>query len=83
MPTEQLNYWFPLLTDNSPFLFAVLDPDHNYLVVNNRYCEVSGLEREELVGRNDKDILGQAFYDSLSLITSEHSMVSLSKAKWC
>ncbi|MGF1732864.1 c-di-GMP phosphodiesterase [Photobacterium proteolyticum] len=65
MPTEQLNYWFPLLTDNSPFLFAVLDPDHNYLVVNNRYCEISGLEREELVGQNDKDILGQAFYDSL------------------
>lgn len=65
MPTEQLNYWFPLLTDNSPFLFAVLDQDHNYLVVNNRYCEISGLRREELVGRNDKEILGQAFYNSL------------------
>ncbi|PSW18943.1 PAS domain S-box protein [Photobacterium sanctipauli] len=65
MPTEQLNYWFPLLTDNSPFLFAVLDPSHNYLVVNNRYCEVSGLERDELVGRNDVDVLGQAFYQSM------------------
>ncbi|MGF1699648.1 EAL domain-containing protein [Photobacterium makurazakiensis] len=65
MPTEQLNYWFPLLTDNSPFLFAVLDPNHDYLVVNNRYCEVSGLERNELVGRNDVDVLGQAFYQSM------------------
>ncbi|PSW04147.1 sensor domain-containing protein [Photobacterium lipolyticum] len=65
MPTEQLNYWFPLLTDNSPFLFAVLDQDHNYLVVNNRYCEVSGLRRDELIGRNDKEILGQAYYNSL------------------
>ncbi|MGF1869742.1 sensor domain-containing protein [Photobacterium indicum] len=65
MPTEQLNYWFPLLTDNSPFLFAVLDPQHNYLVVNNRYCEISGLQRDDLVGQNDRDILGQAFYRSL------------------
>ncbi|WP_299018833.1 EAL domain-containing protein [uncultured Photobacterium sp.] len=65
MPTEQLNYWFPLLTDNSPFLFAILDKDHNYLVVNSRYCEVSGLKREELVGQNDTAILGHAFYDSL------------------
>ncbi|OAN14196.1 c-di-GMP phosphodiesterase [Photobacterium jeanii] len=66
MPTEQLTYWFPLLTDNSPFLFAVLDKSHNYLVVNNRYCELSGYSREELVGRGDKEILGQAFYQTLA-----------------
>ncbi|UTV27247.1 putative bifunctional diguanylate cyclase/phosphodiesterase [Photobacterium atrarenae] len=65
MPTEQLNYWFPLLTDNSPFLFAVLDPNHRYLVVNSRYCEVSGMAREELIGRNDSEVLGQAYYDTL------------------
>lgn len=65
MPTEQLTYWFPLLTDNSPFLFAVLDNEHNYLTVNNRYCELSGYTREELVGRCDKDILGHTYYQTL------------------
>ncbi|MGF1691375.1 sensor domain-containing protein [Photobacterium kagoshimensis] len=65
MPTEQLTYWFPLLTDNSPFLFAVLDQEHNYLVVNNRYCELSGYTREELVGCCDKDILGHTYYQTL------------------
>ncbi|GAL06049.1 diguanylate cyclase [Photobacterium aphoticum] len=66
MPTEQLHYWFPLLTDNSPFLFAVLDQQHNYLAVNNRYCEISGLERHELIGLNDNDTLGPTFYRTLS-----------------
>ncbi|MGF1727396.1 sensor domain-containing protein [Photobacterium nomapromontoriensis] len=65
MPTEQLNYWFSLLTDHSPFLFAILDPDHNYLAVNNRYSEVSGLDRNELVGLNDTDTLGPTFYRSM------------------
>ncbi|MGF1685615.1 EAL domain-containing protein [Photobacterium japonica] len=66
MPTEQLHYWFPLLTDNSPFLFAVLDQQHNYLAVNNRYCEISGLERTELLGLNDNDTLGPTFYRAMS-----------------
>ncbi|KMV31171.1 EAL domain-containing protein [Photobacterium swingsii] len=65
MPTEQLTYWFPLLTDNSPFLFAVLDKEHNYLIVNNRYCELSGYTREDLIGCCDKDILGHAYYQTL------------------
>ncbi|MEJ2765504.1 EAL domain-containing protein [Photobacterium sp. MCCC 1A19761] len=65
MPTEQLNYWFPLLTDNSPFLFAVLDPNHHYLVVNSRYCEVSGMARDELIGRSDAEVLGRAYYETL------------------
>ncbi|KLV04454.1 c-di-GMP phosphodiesterase [Photobacterium aquae] len=65
MPTEQLNFWFPLLTDHSPFLFAVLDAQHNYLVVNSRYCEISGMTREELIGLNDTDTLGQTFYQTM------------------
>lgn len=65
MPTEQLQHWFPLLTDNSPFLFAVLDKNHKYIVVNNRYCEISGLKRDALVGCSDPDVLGEIFYDSL------------------
>ncbi|WP_407332265.1 EAL domain-containing protein [Enterovibrio sp. 27052020O] len=66
MPIEQLTYWFSRLTQNSPFLFAVLDKDHHYLWVSQRYCEISGLDQDELVGKQDKDILGSAFYDALS-----------------
>lgn len=65
MPIEQLTYWFSRLTLNSPFLFAVLDKDHRYLWASQRYCEISGLEQAELVGKHDKDILGSAFYDAL------------------
>ena len=65
MPTEQLNHWFPLLTDHSPFLFAVLDHQHKYLMVNNRYSELSGLSREELIGLSDVDTLGKTFYHSM------------------
>ncbi|PSW72792.1 c-di-GMP phosphodiesterase [Photobacterium sp. GB-50] len=65
MPTEQLDYWFPLLTDNSPFFFAILDRQHNYHSVNNRFSEVSGLEREELLGNNDTNVFGQHYYHSL------------------
>ena len=65
MSLSQIQHWLPLLTDNSPFLFAILDSDHNYVTVNNRYCEISGLDREELYGRSDRDILGAHFYSSL------------------
>lgn len=65
MPTEQLKYWFPLLTDNSPFLVAVLDPHHHYLIVNNRYSEISGMTPDALIGRNDIDTLGPAFYQAI------------------
>ncbi|WP_318507370.1 EAL domain-containing protein [Photobacterium leiognathi] len=65
MPTEQLDYWFPLLTDNSPFFFAILDRQHNYHAVNNRFCEISGLKREALLGNNDTNVLGDHYYQSL------------------
>ncbi|WP_318499268.1 EAL domain-containing protein [Photobacterium leiognathi] len=65
MPTEQLDYWFPLLTDNSPFFFAIIDRQHNYHAVNNRFCEISGLEREALLGNNDTNVLGDHYYQSL------------------
>ncbi len=66
MPTELLSHWFPLLTDNSPFLFAILDTDHNYKMVNSRYSEISGYNREELIGKNDQHVLGAHFYQSLA-----------------
>ncbi|WP_087021963.1 sensor domain-containing protein [Thaumasiovibrio subtropicus] len=66
MPTELLSYWFPLLTDNSPFLFAILDEKHNYKMVNSRYCEISGYNRDELIGKNDSEVLGAHYYQSLA-----------------
>ncbi|PMN92076.1 sensor domain-containing protein [Enterovibrio norvegicus] len=65
MPMKQLTYWFSRLTHNSPFLFAVLDKNHQYLWVSQRYCEISGLNQDELVGKHDKDILGSTFYEAL------------------
>lgn len=62
MPLAQLTYWFSHLTLNSPFLFAVLDKNHQYLWTSQRYSEISGLTQKELVGKHDKDILGSAFY---------------------
>lgn len=65
MKMEQLSYWFSHLTENSPFLFAVLDQDHQYLWTSQRYSEISGLIQAELVGKHDNDILGLAFYNAL------------------
>ncbi|BCL70983.1 putative EAL,GGDEF and PAS domains carrying protein [Vibrio nigripulchritudo MADA3029] len=65
MPTEQLQHWFSKLTDHSPFFFAILDRQHNYRMVNARYCEIAGLESDELVGMRDTQVLGEAFYRNL------------------
>lgn len=65
MPTKQLQHWFSKLTDASPFLFAILDKEHNYLSVNERYCEIAGLSKDELKGLNDSKVLGDRFYKTL------------------
>ena len=65
MQTEQLDYWFPLLTNNSPFLFAILDGQHRYHRVNNRYSDISGKSQHQLIGSNDTDVLGHYYYQCL------------------
>lgn len=65
MHLEQLDYWFPLLTNNSPFLFAILDDQHNYCHVNERYCDISGKPQHQLLGSNDTDTLGNYYYQCL------------------
>ncbi|MGF1743630.1 EAL domain-containing protein [Vibrio minamisatsumaniensis] len=65
MPPQQLQHWFTQLTANSPFFFAVLDAQHNYLMVNERYCDIAGLSKTELVGMNDRQTLGEQFYQHL------------------
>ncbi len=65
MQIEQLDYWFPLLTNNSPFLFAILDDQHRYHSVNNRYSDISGKPQHQLIGSNDIDTLGNHYYQCL------------------
>ncbi|WP_159738042.1 sensor domain-containing protein [Vibrio atypicus] len=65
MLSQQLQHWFTKLTDKSPFFFAILDNQHNYALVNGRYCDIAGLTASELVGMNDSQILGEQFYNLL------------------
>ncbi|MCG9650086.1 EAL domain-containing protein [Vibrio brasiliensis] len=65
MLSQQLQHWFKEITANSPFFFAILDNQHNYAVVNGRYCDIAGLTPPELVGMSDSQIMGQQFYNHL------------------
>lgn len=65
MLSQQLQHWFTKITANSPFFFAILDNQHNYAMVNGRYCDIAGLTSTELVGMNDSQIMGQQFYEHL------------------
>ncbi|KJY82190.1 c-di-GMP phosphodiesterase [Vibrio galatheae] len=65
MLSQQLQHWFTKLTANSPFFFAILDSQHNYAMVNGRYCDIAGLTPTEVIGMCDRQILGQQFYDHL------------------
>ncbi len=65
MPSQQLQHWFKQLTANSPFFFAILDSNHDYCVVNERYSEIAGLSGAEMVGMNDVQVLGDKFYQKL------------------
>ncbi|CAM2900188.1 EAL domain-containing protein [Vibrio mytili] len=65
MPSQQLQHWFAKLTSNSPFFFAILDKEHNYRMVSDRYCDIAGLNHDEMVGLNDSQVLGEQFYKKL------------------
>ncbi|NOH27472.1 sensor domain-containing protein [Vibrio mediterranei] len=65
MSSKMLKEYFAKLTSNSPFFFAILDDEHHYCMVNDRYCDVAGLTHSDLVGMNDLQILGERFYNQL------------------
>lgn len=62
MPSQQFQHWFQQITAKGPFFSAIIDNQHNYVMVNDRYCEISGLSNDELIGMNDAAILGQQLY---------------------
>ncbi|RJX70463.1 bifunctional diguanylate cyclase/phosphodiesterase [Vibrio sinensis] len=65
MPSQQLQHWFTKITAHGPFFSAILDNQHKYVMVNQRYCEIAGLSESELIGMSDSQILGQQFYHHL------------------
>jgi len=65
MPSQQLQHWFKKITAHGPFFSAILDSQHNYVMVNERYCEIAGLSNDEMIGMNDSQILGEQFYSHL------------------
>ena len=65
MPSPQLQHWFTQITAKGPFFSAILDDQHNYVMVNERYCQISGLTQHDLIGRSDREILGEQYYHQL------------------
>ncbi|QXO17868.1 bifunctional diguanylate cyclase/phosphodiesterase [Vibrio ostreae] len=65
MPSQNIQHWFAKMTSNSPFFFALLDHQHKYVLVNERYCDIAGLPSAELVGMDDVQVLGEQFYQHL------------------
>ncbi|WP_428771280.1 EAL domain-containing protein [Vibrio sp.] len=65
MPSQQLQQWFTKFTAKSPFFFAVLDSQHNYHMVNERYCDIAGLDSSEIIGMSDRLVMGEMFYNTL------------------
>ncbi|WP_194437417.1 bifunctional diguanylate cyclase/phosphodiesterase [Vibrio fluminensis] len=65
MPPQQLQHWFQQITAKGPFFSAIIDSQHNYVMVNDRYCDISGLEHAELTGMCDSAVLGHQLYQQL------------------
>jgi diguanylate cyclase (GGDEF)-like protein/PAS domain S-box-containing protein len=66
MVAQELKAWFAKLTSHSPFFFAILDNQHNYVSVNQRYVDIAGLSNDALVGMNDCHVLGEGMYQHLA-----------------
>ncbi|WP_342607567.1 sensor domain-containing protein [Vibrio tritonius] len=59
---DNLQHWFAKLTANRTFFFAILDREHRYVMVNERYSELAQLQPSQLVGMSDQPILGDHYY---------------------
>jgi diguanylate cyclase (GGDEF)-like protein/PAS domain S-box-containing protein len=66
MVAQEIKDWFAKFTSHSPFFFAILDNQHNYVSVNQRYVDIAGLSSEALVGMNDSKVLGDGMYQHLA-----------------
>ncbi|MCG3724591.1 putative bifunctional diguanylate cyclase/phosphodiesterase [Vibrio cincinnatiensis] len=65
MPTQYLPYWFNKITEHSAIWIAIFDRQHQYVLVNERYAELSGFTTFEMVGMDDKHIFNEEVYQQL------------------
>lgn len=63
--SDNLQYGFTKLAASSTFFFAILDKNHQYHMVNERYAELSGLCAADLNQSNDSDTFGMSYYNAL------------------
>lgn len=57
---------FRFLFDNSSDMIFLTDLKSNFAEVNNAACEHPGYSKEELLGKNFRDIKTQTYRDSVS-----------------
>jgi c-di-GMP phosphodiesterase len=65
MIAQEIKDWFAKLTLHSPFFFAIIDGQHNYVAVNQRYVDIAGIDADSIVGMNDRKVLGEGVYQHL------------------
>ena len=53
-----------LVTDAIPVLISYLDKDHFYRFVNKKYTDWFNVDREEIIGRHLKEIVGEVVYQA-------------------
>ena len=63
--SQQTKHWFTKVTANCPFFFAILDDQHRYILVNQRYSDVVQTPISELIGMNDTQVMGENFYQKV------------------
>lgn len=54
-----------LVTDALPVLISYVDSTHCYRFVNRTYEQWFGLQREEIVGRHAREVIGEAAYQTM------------------
>jgi len=63
--SQELKFWLTKLTSHSPFFFALIDANFNYVYTNHRYVEISGLSDDDLIGSNDTELFGHHYFSKI------------------
>ncbi len=72
LQTEKENaHRLQLLLDNLPARIAFVDKQGSYVLVNREYEEIFGIKREELIGAQVIDVVGEDNYSLISAYISE------------
>jgi len=65
---EEREYLLNQITDNIPVFISLLNKKHEYLFVNEGYADIFNRTKNEIIGKNVKDILDAESY----LVASKH-----------